>query len=177
MEWLIPIFLGLGFFATIGYIVFVTVDGARRRERLKIFTEFHSRLIDRMGSAREFSDFLQTSGGQHFLETLSIERGHPAERMARAMQIGIVLTVVGLAMFFSLDNVALEIKGGYAVLSTVVLALGIGFLVSAVASYFLARTFGLLHKSQVRDDLLASRSWPDAPGGSGSAKPWSSETK
>jgi hypothetical protein len=41
-----------------------------------------------------------------------------------------------------------------------------------VASYFLARTFGLLHKSQLRDDLMASRVWPDGPAGSGTPKPW-----
>src|SRR5829696_1905920 len=79
MADLAPVLIVMTIFATMGWIVHVFVDGRRRRERLKVFTEFHSRLIDRMGSAKEFAEFLQTTGGQNFLDTLSLERGHPAD--------------------------------------------------------------------------------------------------
>jgi hypothetical protein len=32
-----------------------------------------------------------------------------------------------------------------------------------VSSYALARTFGLLHKAELRDELAASRAWPEPP--------------
>jgi hypothetical protein len=157
---LVPVLIVMTIFGTIGWIVQVIVEGYRRKERLKVFTDFHTRLIDRMGSAKEFGDFLQTQGGMNFLDTLSIERGHPLERIARGVQLGIVLTVVGLALFFVSPQVAVEVSGGYIVMSTIVLALGIGFLLSSVASYFLARTFGLT-RGGPREELLASRAWHD----------------
>jgi hypothetical protein len=160
---MIPVFIVMTIFATMGWIVHVFVDGRRRRERLKVFTEFHSRLIDRMGSAKEFAEFLQTTGGQNFLDTLSLERGHPADRIARAVQVGVILTSVGLALFLSMDRVATEIEGGYYVLAAIILSLGIGFMLSAVSSYALARTFGLLHKAELRDELTQSRAWPVEP--------------
>jgi hypothetical protein len=163
MNHLEPVLIVMTIFATMGWIVHVFVDGRRRRERLKVFTEFHSRLIDRMGSAKEFAEFLQTTGGQNFLDTLSLERGHPADRIARAVQIGIIFTSVGLALFMAMGQVATEIEGGYYVLSAIILALGIGFVLSAVSSYALARTFGLLHKAELRDELAASRAWPEPP--------------
>ena len=104
MADLAPVLIVMTIFATMGWIVHVFVDGRRRRERLKVFTEFHSRLIDRMGSAKEFAEFLQTTGGQNFLDTLSLERGHPADRIAKAVQIGIILTSVGLALFLATDR-------------------------------------------------------------------------
>lgn len=163
MRELAPVLVVMTIFATLGWTVHVLVDWRRRRERLKVFTDFHSRLIDRMGSAKEFAEFLQTSGGQNFLDTLSVERGHPADRIARAVQVGIILTSVGLALFLATNRVATEIEGGYYVLSSIILALGIGFLLSAVSSYALARTFGLLHKAELRDELTHSRAWPDQP--------------
>jgi hypothetical protein len=162
-EKLAVVLIMMTIFGTLGWIVHILTENRRRRERLRVFTEFHSRLMDRMGSAREFSDFLQTPGGQNFLDTLSLERGHPADRIARAVQLGIVFTCIGLGLLFAGSNVATEIMGGYLVLAAVLLALGIGFLLSAVASFFLARTFGMLHKFELRDELAASRSWPDSP--------------
>jgi hypothetical protein len=163
MDDMRPVLVVMTIFATMGWIVHVLVDGRRRRERLKVFTEFHSRLIDRMGSAKEFAEFLQTSGGQSFLDTLSLERGHPADRIAKSVQAGIILTCVGLALFLAIGRVASEIEGGYYVLASIILSLGIGFMLSAVSSFALARTFGLLHKAELRDELASSRAWPDQP--------------
>ena len=39
-------------FFMIGWIVFVIVDGFRRRQQTRVFTEFHGKLLDRIGSAQ-----------------------------------------------------------------------------------------------------------------------------
>src|SRR4030095_9025074 len=44
-------------FFMIGYIVHVIVDGYRRRQQMRVFTEFHSKLLERLGSANEFAEF------------------------------------------------------------------------------------------------------------------------
>ena len=74
-------------FITIGFIISVVVNGWQRRLRLKLTTEFHSKLLDRIGSVKDFNDFLQTDGGATFMDSLTVERSasrpegqHPARR-------------------------------------------------------------------------------------------------
>jgi hypothetical protein len=51
-------------FFMIGYIVWVIVDGYRRRQQTRVFTEFHSKLLDRIGSAKEFAEFFSSDAGE-----------------------------------------------------------------------------------------------------------------
>jgi len=44
----------VGFFSLIAWIVFVFADGRRRREQLKVLSEFHSKILEKLGSAAEF---------------------------------------------------------------------------------------------------------------------------
>jgi len=151
MVEMIPILLGLGFFGMIAWIVYVIVDGSRRKERLKVFTDFHTKLIDRMGSSAEFSAFLQSDGGRRFLETLSVEKGHPANRILNAVTAGLVLTALGLGFFVAGSDVAVNYNrvadwdvNGFRVAGSIFGSVGIGFLLSAVASYVLAKSLGVL---------------------------------
>lgn len=66
----------------------IVVNGWQRRQQLKLLTDFNSRLLDRIGSTKDFSDFLQTEGGAKLVDTLTAERGStgPCERILRATQ-------------------------------------------------------------------------------------------
>jgi hypothetical protein len=143
MEFLIPILLGLGAFAMISWVVYVIVDGYRRRERLRVFTDFHGKLMERMGSAREFGEFLQTDGGQRFLETLTVERDHPANRILRAAQTGLVLMCLGSGTFAANNFAQWETEGGFMVVGLLFMTAGFGFVLSAAASYIMSKKLGL----------------------------------
>jgi hypothetical protein len=146
MEFVMPMLVSVAFFTLIGWVTYVIVDGRRRRERLKVFTDFHGKLIDRMGSAEEFGSFLQSPGGQRFLATLSTERGGPQVGILRSVHTGIVMFALGLG-FTLLSRMALwNTEGrGFLVASGVLLvALAVGFLLSAFASWRLAQTMGLV---------------------------------
>jgi hypothetical protein len=87
-------------FLLAGYVIFTIVDGFIRWRRLRVSTEFQAKLLDRIGSAREFGEFLNTEGGGRFLDVISTENGGSAHnRILRAVQTGIVLTVLGAALF------------------------------------------------------------------------------
>ncbi len=147
-----PLLGGLGFFTLVGYIVHVVVDGGRRRQRLKLVTEFHSRLLDRIGSANEFGEFLKTGGGSKFLESLTVEgsgRGSSIDvsvRILWATQIGVVSLALGVGLLI-LGGVYRFDGPGFSVLGAITLSLGIGFLLSAVLSYRLSKSLGLLTKT------------------------------
>ncbi len=138
-----PMIAGLGFFTMVGWIVYVIVEGRRRRERLKVFTDFHTRLLDRIGSAKEFGEFLQTDGGVRFLDSLSVEPSRPAERIIRAMQVGVVMLALGVALLI-LGRVFTHDAEGFIVSGAIFFSLGVGFLLSTGTSYYLSRKMGLV---------------------------------
>ena len=84
-------------FVTIGFIVWTIASNWQRNRHLREMTAFHARIIDRMGSIKDFNDFLQTPGGLQFMNALTADKGPtgPRERILRAVQTGIVLSSVG----------------------------------------------------------------------------------
>jgi len=43
-------------FIVVGFIIWVVVNGWQRRFRLKLTTEFNSKLLDRIGSVKDFKE-------------------------------------------------------------------------------------------------------------------------
>lgn len=134
-------------FLLAGYIIFTIVDGIVRWRRLRVSTDFQSKLLDRIGSAREFGEFLNTEGGGRFLDVLSTEKGGSAHtRILRAVQTGIVLTMLGGALFVFVKAASLPypVPENLQFLATVTTAIGAGLLLSSVVSYRLSRKLGLI---------------------------------
>jgi len=96
VEMFIPMVMGLSFFTLIGWIVFGSVDGRRRREQLKVMTAFHTKALDQMGSTADFGNFLETDGGKRFLKSLTIEGLGPRQHVVRGTERGILCLVIGL---------------------------------------------------------------------------------
>src|SRR5438093_6118988 len=89
-------------FGMFAFVVWVIVNGWPRRQQVKAMAEFHGRLIERLGSVKDFSDFLQTEGGVKFMDTLTAERGStgPRDRILRGVQSGVVCTAVSGGFLF-----------------------------------------------------------------------------
>lgn len=148
-------------FLVLGWVTYVIVDGFRRRQQLKLATEFHGRLLDRIGSAKEFGEFLNTEGGAKFLDSLTIEReGGPHLRILRAVQAGLVSLALGLGVFLLIGSTTLtfgipgeferQSEDGLAVLATLATSIGVGLLLSAAASYGLSKRLGLFNGESAR---------------------------
>src|SRR5258708_16242391 len=69
---------GLGSIVATCWAIFVIVDGFRRRQQVRLSAELHTRLLDRIGSAREFGEFLATESGARFLDAIALYR-NPAQ--------------------------------------------------------------------------------------------------
>lgn len=139
-------------FTLAGFIVWTLVAGWQRHYRLKVTNSFNTKLLDRIGSIKDLNEFLQTESGAQFMDNLTVERQttRPQEGILRAIQIGIVLVTLslgflGLRWYFAARYAAVgddfEIL---TVVGVIALSLGVGFLISAAASYRLARTLGVL---------------------------------
>ncbi len=114
--------------------------------------EGFNRLLDKFGSAKEFTDFLQTEQGKRFVEDpLPAPRGS-THRIIRFVQTGIVLIGLGIAFFFNAYRLrdATEIRytsqaSDCAFWGTFSVAVGLALLLTAVVSYILAQRWHLMN--------------------------------
>ena len=146
-------------FFMIGFIVYVTVDGFRRRQQMRVLTDFHGKLLDRLGSAKEFAEFFTSEAGTRFMESLSSsEGGSPQLRILRSMQAGLVLAALGIGFFILLDqrDFSLEAADGLTVMATAATAIGAALLVSTLMSFLLSKRLGLIERRRLTRDRDAS---------------------
>ena len=135
-------------FLMIGYVFYVMANAFTRRQELRSTTEFQSRLLERMGSVGEFSQFLNTQGGQKFLGSVSSEPGGAAhQRVLRAFQSGIVMLCLGIGIFLYLSfvHVGMDTFESVGFVGTVSAAVGAGLLTSGYVSLKLSRRMGLIN--------------------------------
>ena len=134
------IFLGL--FALVSW--FFWLDTKRRRAQIQAASDLQARLLEKFASPQDVAQFLQTEGGRRFLQGLTTDSRHAGRRILTAMQVGVILAFVGLAGAGLGAVYGHEDRGGGIVIGTLILALGLGFLVSAWISYWLSRKWGIL---------------------------------
>jgi hypothetical protein len=146
---------------TIGTVVLIIASGVlwlvktlvdhRRWARLsKIQTEVHTKILDRFQSNEDLLAYIQTPAGRRFLESTPIAIDTPRAisaplgRILWSAQAGAVLTVLGVGIALVARNTLDEVAPPLAALGAVVIALGVGFLVSAFLAYALTRRFKLM---------------------------------
>jgi hypothetical protein len=143
---LAPVLGILSVFGSLSFLTWVIVDGLRRKQQLRVMADFHSKLLDRISNGKELAEFMDSPGGVKFVDSISTERTHPAQRVLRAVQIGIVLCAAGMGCRVISWQAALverDATEGFAILGILLLSVGLGYLVSAGATFGLGRTLGV----------------------------------
>ncbi len=131
-------------FSTMGFIVWVAFNAWERRQQVKLLTDFNSRLLERIGSVKDFSEFLQTDGGAKFIDRVTAGGTPPDVRMTilRAVQTGLVLLSLGAGLLLLAWMLRARYPFGdfevFTITGTIASSLGVGFLLSGGASYRLA---------------------------------------
>jgi hypothetical protein len=132
------------------WLIKTLVDHRRWSRLSKIQTEVHNKVLDRMQSNEDLLAYIQTPAGKRFLESAPIpiesprSIGAPLGRILWSAQAGAVLTVLGVGIALVSRNTLEEVAPPLAALGAIVIALGIGFLVSSGLAFMLTRRFGLL---------------------------------
>jgi hypothetical protein len=149
----------VAFFTLVGFVIWTIGTNWRRRQQLKNMTDFNNRLVERIGSIKDFTEFLQTDGGSKFMDSMTVERGSlgPKDRILRSTQVGVILTTLGVGLvlvsnhplFAGVEPYASAIaKDDFWIAGMVIAALGAGFLVSSVVAYVTAKKLGVLDNDQ-----------------------------
>ena len=134
-------------FLMVAYVFYVVANVFTRRQQLKSTTDFQTKLLDRVGNMGEFSQFLNSEGGQKLLGTVGSEGSFAHHRVLRAFQSGIVMMCVGIGIFMYLGEVrpGLDTYEALGFVGTISAAVGLGLLISSYVSLKLSRKMGLIN--------------------------------
>jgi len=146
---------GLSIFATVvGLIVWVirsVITYRSWKHIVKIQTEANTKVFDRLTSNEELLAYVQSPAGQRFLTSTSTavdlsprSIGAPIGRILWSIQVGVVVAIAGLGVFAASNVVVDEIRPVLHVISILAIAIGVGFVVSALVAYLLSQRLGLL---------------------------------
>jgi hypothetical protein len=135
----------------VSWIAWVVFSSIRRYKIAKYQAEVHNKLLEKFGRSEELLAYLESDAGKRFLESASMEqaRANPFARILGAVQAGLILTLAGVALLFLRSRVP-EAAEGFLIFGTLAVAIGVGFVLSAGASYALSKSFGLLPGTAAR---------------------------
>jgi len=144
MSDIAPVFAILGLMLGFVWLVRTVVTNRRRTQIARMQLDLQNKMVDKFAAAPELVRYLESEAGRAFLDSATDDRTNPYGRILGSAQAGIILTLTGIA-FWSLQG---RIGGGegFVFLGTLGVALGVGFLLSATATYFLSKNWGLLDK-------------------------------
>ncbi len=150
---------------TLIWLVKMLVDHRRWLRQSKVQTEVHTKLLDRFTTNDDLLSYVQSPAGRKFLESAPITLepdahprsvGAPFSRIFWSVQAGAVLLLSGLGLqFVGQRQQWEEIGQPLSSMGILVVAIGLGFLISAAASYFLSRRLGLLPDYNAKRDVPA----------------------
>ena len=143
-------------FAMVGYITGIVVQAWTRRHRLKVMTDFQNKLLDKLGSVKDFGDFLQTDVAHCLMADFGAEPvgisspknesfvRHSSARCSDASALVFPDLLADIER-----HVWRRTSGGECVLAPSRCRWVIGFVVSTVASFRLAARMGLPRITEV----------------------------
>jgi len=146
---------GLTVFGTVvGLLVWVirsVISYRSWKNVVKIQTEAHTKIFDRLTSNEELLGYIQSPAGQRFLTSTSTavdlsprSIGAPVGRILWSVQMGVIIAIAGLGIFAASNIVLEEIRPVLHVISILAISVGAGFVVSALVAYVLSQRLGLL---------------------------------
>ena len=103
--------------------------------RKKHQSEMQKALLEKFSSAHDFAEFMQSPAGQKYMMSFTDAVTSPRQAIIKTVQIGIVLLFAG----FGLQNAHHYQLWLLDTLGLLLMFLGIGFLISSVVSYFMAK--------------------------------------
>ena len=131
---------------TIGWIVWVVFTTLRRYLIAKTKARLQEKILERITSSDALATLAANDSGRHFLESITVEDSLPASpsnRILFGMQAGLVLLCFGIAIL-TLHRHIYDPVGGFIIVGTGGIGLGLGFLTASAASLFVSRKLGLI---------------------------------
>ena len=132
-------------FGMVSWVTWVIANAIRRGQTARAVASLHSKLLDKCTSNQELLSYLESQSGRRFLESTTTSEANPTGRILNAIQAGAIAALAGGAMLIVRTEERFDWDGRQflVICGSVLLAIGLGYLVSAIASYVLCRSWGL----------------------------------
>jgi hypothetical protein len=148
----LPILAGFGM--AVGLLVWLIgtlVDYKRWSRLAKVQTDAHTKILDRFAASEDLLAYIQSPAGAKFLESSPISLdaaprsvGAPLGRILWSVQGGVVLIAGGIGLHIVGGRVVDPASQSLHALGVVGIALGLGFVVSALISFVISQRLGLI---------------------------------
>lgn len=138
------------FISIVVWLVRAVIQHRRWLRQSKVQSDVHTKLMDRMTTNEELLAYIQSPAGRRFLESAPSQQesdsprlGAPVGPIIWSMMAGIVLATVGVGFRIAAPAIGEETHQAFNVVGTIILALGVGFIISSVMAYLVSSRLGL----------------------------------
>ena len=140
-EW----FVMVATFGLFGWAAYLATVIVRRKQK----NDMQRALLEKFSSAHDFAEFMQSPAGQKYVLNFTDQVTTPLSSIVNAVKVGVVMFFSGPALVAAAQRYNLWFLYAMGLLLTLA---GVGFLVSAVISYFLLKKIRSAEtKSATRD--------------------------
>ena len=143
---ILPTFLGITAWAFKTLLSFI-----QQRQLIKQHYALQDKVIGNLGNNPDALAYLKSDGGERLFSQLATNRTDPFRRILGALQVGAVMTLLGIGFLSIPMLVTFEDSEGFVVIGVLGISLGLGFLISAGAAYYFSKNWGLINGSSSGD--------------------------
>ena len=121
------------------WVVWAILEWRKTRHK----SQLQNKIVDKFSSVQEFNEFLQSKEGNKFLNFVKFNGLAPKEKLLSSLSKGVILVTLGIALILVGQIFPDEMKYFIAI-GIVLIALGVGFLLSTFISYTLSKKWGII---------------------------------
>ena len=133
------------------WLIRTLIDYRRWNRLAKVQTDVHTKLLDRFTANEDLLAYIQSPAGSKFLQSSPITLdagsrsvGAPLGRILWSVQGGVVLMAAGIGLQVMGNRISGEASQPLNALGVLGIALGLGFLLSAIISFMISHRMGLI---------------------------------
>ena len=145
------------------WLVRTVIDHRRWSRVSKVQAEVHNKLLDRFTSNEDLLAYIQTPAGRRFLESapIALDGGPravaaPIGRILWSIQVGLVVAAAGFGLEYVSGSIQKDVAQPLYAMGVLGIAIGAGFVLSAIVSFILSRKLGLWEPPPVPADTISA---------------------
>jgi hypothetical protein len=148
----IAVFCGFGMaIGLIAWLIRTLIDYRRWSRLAKVQTDVHTKLLDRFTANEDLLAYIQSPAGSKFLQSSPITLdagprsvGAPLGRILWSVQAGLVLIALGIGLSLVSGRAPSDAAQPIQAVGVIGIALGFGFVISAIISFVISQRLGLI---------------------------------
>jgi len=125
------------------WVVWAILEWRKMRHK----SQLQNKIVEKFSTVQEFNDFLQSKEGNRFLDFLKFNGFTPRGKILSSLSKGVILFFLGVALVIIGQIFTGEMKY-FNAFGIVIIALGVGFLISTFISYKLSKKWGIIDEER-----------------------------